>query len=69
MQSTQIVTIQNTKSAQYLRTSLNRGMHGIEQMPALYFNMSFALVDQLNLSRYKSLQDISNCMKSIQEGL
>ena len=40
---------------QYLRTSLNMGMYGIQQMSALYFNTPFASADQINLSRYKIL--------------
>ena len=40
---------------QYLRTSLNIGMYGIQQMPALYFNTPFASADEINQSTYKIL--------------
>ena len=57
---------------QYLRTSLNKGMYGIQQMPALYFNTPFASADQINLSRYKILinepvHDILSHIRNIQE--
>ena len=63
-----------TMTKQYLRASLNMGMHGTQQMPALYFKMSFVSPDQVNLSRYKilinePLHDISNHTKNIQEEL
>ena len=38
---------------QYLRASLNMGMLGIHQIPALYFKTPFTSADQINLSRYK----------------
>ena len=47
-------------------------MHGIQRMPTLFFNTSFAWPDEINLSRYKihinePLHDISNNIKNIQE--
>ena len=63
---------------QYLRTSLNMEMHGIQQVLALYFNTLFASADHINLSRYKilinepfhvnePLHDILCHVKNIQE--
>ena len=63
-----------TITKQYLRTSLNMEMHGIQRMPALFFNTPFASPDAINLSRYEilinePLHDISNHIKNIQEEL
>ena len=59
---------------QYLRASLNMGMHGIQQMPVLNFKTPFIEADQINLSRYKilinePLHDLSNHTNTIQEEL
>ena len=63
-----------TITKQYLRTSLNMEMHGIQRMPALFFNTPFASPDAINLSRYEilinePLHDTSNHIKNIQEEL
>ena len=47
-------------------------MHGIQQVPALYFNTLFTSADHINLSRYKilinePLHDILCHVKNIQE--
>ena len=57
---------------QYVRTSANIEMHGIQRMPALSFNTSFASSGKINLSRYKilinaSFHDVSNHIKNIQK--
>ena len=49
-------------------------MHGIQRMPALFFNTPSASSGEINLSRYKTLinvplHDISNSIKNIQEEL
>ena len=63
-----------TLTKQYLRTSLNMKMHGIQRMPALFFNTPIASPNEINLSRYEilinePLHDISNHIKNIQEEL
>ena len=57
---------------QYLRSSANMEMHGIQPTPALLFNTPFASSGEINLSRYKilinaPLYDIPNHIKNIQE--
>ena len=49
-------------------------MHGIQQMPALYFQIPLTSAEQINLSRYKilindPLHDLSKHTKTIQEEL
>ena len=46
--------------------------HGIQQIPALYFNTPYASADLINLSKYKILinepfHDILSHVKNVQE--
>ena len=55
---------------QYIKTSLNMGMLGIQQIRALYFTTPFASADHINLSRYKiqinePIHDIANQIKKL----